>query len=92
MLIDGGHAPRLLFPHSFYFTSKTTMLANESKARATYVAANRNLEAALATYADARNNLHKITGEFTGTDQKLTLKFSTTDGANRSADVVLTDC
>jgi hypothetical protein len=68
------------------------MFASESQARETYVRANRKLEAALAEYTEARSALHKITGEFTGVDQRLTLKFNTTQGATHTANVVLTDC
>lgn len=68
------------------------MFANETQARAAYVSANRKLEAALAEYTQARTELHKITGEFSAVDQKLSLQFSTRSGKTQTAEVVLTDC
>ncbi len=68
------------------------MFANESKARAAYVSANRKLEAALADYTQARTELHKITGEFAAVDQKLSLQFNTHTGQAQTAEITLTDC
>ena len=68
------------------------MVANESQARAAYVSANRKLEAALAEYTQARTELHKITGEFSAVDQKLSLQFNTRTGHAQSAEITLTDC
>lgn len=68
------------------------MFSNESKARAAYVSANRNLETALAEYTQARTELHKITGEFTAVDNKLSLQFSTRTGDTKTAEIHLTDC
>ena len=68
------------------------MFANETQARAAYVSANRKLESALSEYTQARSALHKITGEFSGTDQKLSLQFSTDSGQAQTAEIKLTDC
>ena len=68
------------------------MFANESQAREAYVSANRRLEAALAEYTQARTELHKITGEFSAVDQKLSLQFSTRRGQAQTAEITLTDC
>ena len=67
------------------------MFATESKARAAYVSANRKLEAALSEYTQARTELHKITGEFSGADQKLSLQPSTTRGQATAGDTTLTN-
>ena len=68
------------------------MFANETQARAAYVSANRKLEAALAEYTQARTELHKITGQFSAVDQKLSLQFSTRTGQAQTAEITLTDC
>ncbi len=68
------------------------MFANESQAREAYVSANRTLEAALAEYTQARTELHKITGEFSAVDQKLSLQYSTRSGQAQTAEITLTDC
>lgn len=67
------------------------MFAHESQARAAYVSASRKLEAAQAEYAQARTALHKITGEFSSADQKLSLQPSTTSGPATAGDVTLTN-
>jgi hypothetical protein len=73
------------------------MLNNESQVRQAFTAAGTKLEAALTEYAAARKKLHAITGEFAGTDHKITMKFRSLDadgaaGANAAAEIILTDC
>jgi len=48
----------------------------ETEARKAFHAASSTLQEALAQYQRARAALHRITGEFAGTDQALSLQFS----------------
>ena len=48
----------------------------ETEARKAFNAACGELQAALAAYQGARAQLHRITGQFVGTDQALSLQFS----------------
>lgn len=48
----------------------------ETDARKAFHAANTELQTALTKYQQARTALHRITGEFVATDQKLNLQFT----------------
>jgi hypothetical protein len=68
----------------------------ETEARKAFNTANTELQAALNKYQKARTSLHSITGEFAGTDQALSLQFSSacaapTDEASPAAHAVA-DC
>lgn len=71
----------------------------ETEARKAFTTANTELQTALSKYQSARASLHRITGEFVGTDQKLSLQFSSACTGLQSEDAVdthqsptLTDC
>lgn len=48
----------------------------ETEARKAFNTASTELQTALTKYQRARTSLHRVTGEFVGTDQKLTLQFT----------------
>ncbi len=68
----------------------------ETEARKAFNTASNELQNALTKYQGARTALHRITGEFVGADQALSLKFSqtftdTVGGAPTTAQA-LADC
>lgn len=67
------------------------MLAHESAAREAFTHAEQGLQKAMASYSEARA-LRAVTGDTLLRDERVSLKFSTANGTERAADVVLTDC
>ncbi|RYF01721.1 MAG: hypothetical protein EOO32_02795 [Comamonadaceae bacterium] len=57
----------------------------ETEARKAFNTARSSLQAALTQYDTARDALHRLTGEFSGTDQKLSLQFSSALSASAAA-------
>lgn len=53
----------------------------ETDARKAFNTARTELETALTKYQGARTALHRVTGEFVGTDQALNLQFSSATAA-----------
>ena len=48
----------------------------ETEARKAFNTASNELQTALTKYQSARTSLHRVTGEFVGTDPALSLQFS----------------
>ena len=71
----------------------------ETEARKAFNTAAAELHTALAKYQSARSHLHRITGEFVGADQNLSLQFSSacaglpgTNAADTPQATALADC
>ncbi len=58
----------------------------ETEARKAFNTASTELQTALTKYQGARTALHRITGEFVGADQSLSLRFSSACAGLPSAD------
>lgn len=67
----------------------------ETEARKAFTTARNDLQGALKKYEGARNALHRVTGEFHGADQKLSLQFSSAVAlapADGSGQLAKADC
>ena len=60
----------------------------ETEARKAFNTANAELQTALAKYQSARTSLHRITGEFVGTDLALSLQFSNALAGQQGTDAL----